>query len=406
MRTYHQVAEPLQMTELAVLAKERPGISVSIYVPTNERRGHEIAQEPLLLRRLVEDVDRQLVAKGWRNGEIAAFLAPLYDLAAPDQTFWPYQQRALAIFLAQDFYALYQLPHPCPPQARVGTHFWLRPLLSAIGADGTFYVLALSQKKVQLYRGTGVQLTEIAVPQLPTALAETLRFDQFERSLQLHSASSSGGATAGRRAAVFHGQGSAGDERIKHQQVDRFLQEVAQAVNRQLATAHAPLFLAGVDQIQNLYRHHNRYQHLVSANLQGNIDHLSLVELHRACLRLFHAHQEEMTAAALERYQELVPALYTVTGIEAVLQAAERGRVETLFFAPIEMASDALAAAQEHWGIIEPVTGHVTYHDPPEDADEELIDCALLHTLRNGGTIYPVAAEQMPAETLSAILRY
>ncbi|MCB0184230.1 MAG: hypothetical protein KDE31_08200 [Caldilineaceae bacterium] len=406
MRTYNQMPERLGMADLAELIQERPGLSVSFYLPTNERRGHEVPQEPLLLRRLVEDVGRQLAAKGWRAGEITTFLAPIAELAVPDQSFWPHQQRGLAIFRAQDFFAIYQLPEPTPPKTRIGTHFWLRPLISAIGADGHFYLLALSQNKVQLYRGLGDVLAPMTVPQLPTALGETLRYDQFERTLQFHSTSSSGGASTGRRAAVFHGQGDAGDERIKHQQLDRFLQEVAEAVHRRLAGQRAPLFLAGVDYIQSIYRRHNHYPHLMMANVPGNVDHLTPVELRTATWPLCKEYQAELTKDALKRFVELTPLTRTADNIETVVHAAQMQQVDSLFVSPLVDDADAHLPATEHWGTVDATTGYITRHTAPEPADEELVDYAVLQVLRHGGTVYPIPAEQMPGEIMAAILRY
>jgi hypothetical protein len=399
MRIQNQMPDQLQPTALADLISERPGPVVSIYMPTNERLGHAVPQEPLLLRQLVAQISGQLTAKGWTPREIRPFLQPLEELAAPNHVFWHTQQRGLAIFLAQDFFKIYHLPHTCLPQAQLGAHFALRPLLPLLQADEPFYLLTLSQNKVQLYHGTAAQLAALTVPALPTTLAEILRYDQFERSLQYHSSGSSGGASTGRRAAIFHGQGAAGDERIKHQQLDRFLQAVEQSVTAYLADQRAPLFLAGVAYIQQIYRQHNHYANLAAANLPGNVDQALPSELHRACQALLTAYHEAAKAAALARYIDLAPGVQTVAGIDQVLPAAQQKRIDTLFV-PAAFTAPAL------WGHVDPVTGQLFVSELPTPADEELINLALIHTLRARGTVYPVVPTALPNGAIGAILRY
>ena len=77
--------------------------------------------------------------------------------------------------------------------------------------------------------------------------------------------------------------------------------------------------------------------------------------------------------------------------------AAYHGRVETLFVAcNVQQCSTFEPAAQTIQVASEATLEH-----------EDLLDCGALHTFLNSGTVYAVAADQVPdAAPLVAVLRY
>jgi len=80
-----------------------------------------------------------------------------------------------------------------------------------------------------------------------------------------------------------------------------------------------------------------------------------------------------------------------------VVLAAYHGRVETLF----------VACNVQQWGTFEPATQTIQVASEATLEHEDLLDCAALHTFLSSGTVYPVAADQVPdAAPLAAVLRY
>ena len=66
-----------------------------------------------------------------------------------------------------------------------------------------------------------------------------------------------------------------------------------------------------------------------------------------------------------------------------------------------------VATELQQWGSFDPDTDEVYLHPAAEPGDIDLLDFAAVHTILNGGTVYSVAAEQMPDNTpLATIFRY
>ncbi len=180
------------------------GPCVSIYMPT-ERKGAETQQGPIRLKNLLTQVEAELSALGERTQDIEELLAPVHSLISGNQ-FWQRQSDGLAILLAPDVMATYRLPLPFKEMALVNDRFYVKPLLPMLFGDGIFYLLTLTQGGVHLLQGSRFSLSEVELGEdVPKSLAEELRYDEFEPSLQLHTASTP--STGGRGAAVFHGQG-------------------------------------------------------------------------------------------------------------------------------------------------------------------------------------------------------
>jgi hypothetical protein len=66
-----------------------------------------------------------------------------------------------------------------------------------------------------------------------------------------------------------------------------------------------------------------------------------------------------------------------------------------------------VAAGEQQWGILNPVTNEIELHDQMESGDEPLLDLATVRTYLKGGTVYAVEPEMMPGGTpAAAVLRY
>lgn len=379
--------------ELEPLLSECKGPCVSLFLPTAAVSGRELQAAALLLRNLLNQATDQLTAQGLTPAAIEQLLAPVSAVAEPNQTFWGEQHNGLAIFAASADCIAYRLPLSLPVLAVVDQHFYIRPLLPLIDGDENFYVLALSQNSVRLLHGTRYQMTEVDLTDTPTSLGEALRYDEFERSLQLHTAGSMTGSS--RAPVIFHGQGVAGDETITHTSLLRFFHSIERTVTSRLNRTHAPLLLAGVAADQGLYRQVNHYPHLLERGIPGNYDKAPTHALHDAAWTIVAPYFLGARNRALTRYQQLAGQGdgHTMTEIKNVVLAAVYHQVDTIFTPPnIQL-----------WGRFIPEGHQVVIHKEAEPGDEELINLAVVHTLKNNGAAYLVGPE---ASTVAAILRH
>ena len=83
--------------------------------------------------------------------------------------------------------------------------------------------------------------------------------------------------------------------------------------------------------------------------------------------------------------------------LETVVPAAHYGRVDTLF----------VPLWHQVWGSLDASTGSIEVDEEPGPDNQDLLDLAAVHTLRNDGTVYPVEIEAIPGSGgIAAIFRY
>lgn len=383
MRPAKQHMDLLTEESLRGLLAEQTEACVSIFLPTH-LMGAETQQDPIRLKNLLREAEKQLTEIGMRSADAHALLRPLHDLVK-DSWFWQHQSEGLALFVTRGLLRRYRLPLRFEELVVVGGRFHLKPLLPMLVGDGRFYVLALSQGGIRLLQGTRHMLDEVGLKGVPRSLAEALQHDEFERAVQFHTGTSAGG---GDRAAMFHGHGTSGDEANLKKYILRFFHQLDRAVCECLAGERSPLVLAGVEYIRALYREANHYASLMSQGVDGNPDKLSAQELHQRGWETVAPSFQKERGDAVARFRRLLGARDQRVGgdIETVVPAAYFKRVETLFV-PIGLRC---------WGFFDPNTCEVQVDSEWRPGDEDLLNFALTHTLRNGGTVYAVAPDEMP----------
>jgi len=377
---------------LRELIEEGDGRHVSIFMPTH-RTGQETQQGPIRLKNLLVEAEERLQAAGLRTPEVAKLLEPAFKLVE-DSLFWQKQSDGLAIFASSKMARHYRLPLDFDELVVVADRFHIKPLLQLLSGDGRFYILAISQDQVRLLEGTRYTVDELDLEDAPKSLADALRFDDPEQRLQFHTASGPSGGR-GSRQAIFYGLGAPSDD--EKDNILRYFQKLDAGVQDLLAGERAPLVLAGVDYLLPIYQEANGYASLVDEGVVGNPDDLSAKELHRQAWAIVQPRFAEERKEALSLFRQLAETDRASDELEKVIPAAHHGRVDTLF----------VTLDHQQWGTFDPATNEVDVHQDAEAGDNDLLDTAAVQTLLNGGTVYAVQREQMPAETyLAAVLRY
>ena len=105
----------------------------------------------------------------------------------------------------------------------VADRFVITPLVAAVSNGDRFFVLAISQRRVRLFRGGRDGLVDVAVPGLPASSATRCGTTR-ERQLSVHSAGRQG---VDQITGVL--QGSPSDRDLRKQQLLRFFRIIDQA---------------------------------------------------------------------------------------------------------------------------------------------------------------------------------
>lgn len=380
----------LSRNELHELVQTSTRDCVSIFMPTH-RAGRETQQDPLRLKNLLDEAEGRLTSGGLRPPKVRELLGPVQALLT-DDWFWQHQGDGLAVFVAPGLFRSYRLPFAFEELLVVANRFHLKPLLPLLSGDGRFYILALSQKAVRLLQGSRYRISEVELKDVPESLAEALRYDGLEKTLQVHTGTPGG---AGERAAIFHGHSAGADE--KNESLQRYFRQIVPGIESLLNEGGGPLVMAGVDYLWPIYREVNTYPHLLEEGVTGNPETLSAEDLHQRAWAIVGPYFLKARQEAVARYKQRAETEQASQDLREIVPAAHYGRVETLF----------VAVGRQQWGVFEPDTNTVHLHSEANPDNEDLLDTAAIQTLLKGGAVYAVEPANMPDDApIAAIFRY
>lgn len=379
----------LTRDDIRELIEKQARWCVSIYLPTH-RAGKETREDSIRLGNLLKEAEQRLAAGGYRRPEIQEMLAPVRKLIK-DTIFWRYQSDGLAFFIAENFVRTYRLPAEFEELVIVTDRFHIKPLLPLLSGDGRFFILALSQNEVRLFQGSRYSVNDIELKNVPSSLAEALKYDDAERQLQFHTKT----GVPGRRAAIFHGHGVGIDDAKDN--ILRYFQAIDSGLHDILKNESAPMVLSGVEFLMPLYCEASAYPHILEQGIPGNPEEMSPEELHKRAWSIVDPIFQKAEKDAAGRYRGLLNSEQSSHDITKIVPAAFYGKVALLF----------VVIGSHQWGVFDPERNVVYLHAEAEPHDEDLLDFAAVHTFINGGMIYAVTQESMPdPRSIAAVYRY
>ena len=393
--------------DLTSLLQPQEGLTVSMYHPTVQAQGSVEPEEGSLhFKNLLAQAKTELTERGLQTKEIDALLAPAHDLLA-DRTFWQHQLKGLAVFVTKDGMRHWKMPFEVDELVSIGDSVHLKPLLPVLNLQGHFYVLALAQNQVQMYRATEHTIEEVDLEQwgVPTSLMEALRYDDLQKPESQHpNVSGPGrgqandtifGEAPGRRTHAFHGHGEDGEG--QKTQIRRFFNVLDDGLAKPLARETAPMVLAGVEYLHPIFKEVTSYNHVLDEGVDGNPEGLRPDELHARAWRIVQPHFRERIRDSKDRYHAGHVRGTASDDLADVLAAAYEGRVGILF-----ARRDASA-----WGVFDLAGRSATLRGEPGAGDVDLVDLACRQTLATGGEVFVVEEADMPSATaLAAVYRY
>jgi len=384
-------ADIVRMEDLRRLAAQRGTPCVSLYFPL-EARGADVGQNPAVLKNLLRKAEAQL--KEW-PAETEELLAPLRDLLR-DKSFWKQQSGGVAAFLSPAVSATFRLPIATPERLRVAEYFDLAPLLPLASEAGGFYILAVSLNAVRVLEGASGGFRQMNVPELPTDFQSALGYEQYDTSVQYHSASP---GARGKQPPLVHGHGDSDEDRLKKDILNYFRRigdALLPAIDREV-----PIVLAAVGAYFPICRQALGEDRVLEAGVEGNPELLSDLELwQRAYGQVILPAASDRRRRAADHLRELADRARVAHGFEDLALASLHGRVDTLLIDPEVV----------RWGTVDTEHCQVSLSEkPPEKHDEsqDLVAFILCETLANGGIAVPLTPDEAgDAELPAAVLRY
>jgi hypothetical protein len=358
---------------------------ISIYLPT-ARYGPEVNQGSIRLKRLLGEARERGAEAGLSPAELDERLAPV-EARLGDETFWNHQQDGLAIFVGPDGAVEHRVPVSFDELVTAGERYDLRPVVPAVSRGRSFYILALSQKRVRLLEASIAAARELPLGDVPTSLEDAVGHDWEEESLQMRSGQTGG---PGRQNATYHGHGDAGDRK---DEIRKFLHLVDRGLGDHLEDRTAPIVVAAVDYLIPMFRQLSKLN-VLPDGVEGSPDRLSVEELHEKALEVVGPHLRQQDRDLLDRLAETLHTGKAVAGLDEVLRTGTEARIATLFLDP----------SRELWGRMTNAHGEYELHEERNGSSEDLLDRALRLAHDAGAEVVPVSNGDLPDEAPVAAL--
>lgn len=378
--------------DLKTLSDADRGVCVSLYLPTHEA-GAATRENAIRFKNRVQDAAARLRERGYDDRDVDTLLSPAQKLIE-DNTFWQHQRKGLAMFLAADEQFQYKLPLAPEELSMVSDRFHLKPLLPLLTDDGRFYILAVTLNKVRLLEATRYSVSEVALGDAPTSLAEALRYDDdAEPTLRAYATAGSGSGTP------LQAQGA--EEVDRKEDILRFFTVLDNGLRKVLEPQGDRIPVVFVGNVTNfpIYQEANHYNGLMEHFVEDNPEVMSDEKLHERAWELVSAHfgeRREKDAEAF-RAKQGSDAERASSNLEDVLPASYDSRVQTLF----------VPLRQHRWGRYDPEARTAEFHDEMGTESHDLFDLAAVHTLLNGGTVYAAEPQEVPGEgEVAAVYRF
>lgn len=366
------------------LANEEHDVCISIYLPTHEM-GEEVQQDPIRLKNLLSEAREQLKEHEVSDQTIEELLEEPKKLL--DQPlFWQHNNKGLALFVTEDNFDYYRIPHRFKERVMVDDHFLITPLVPMITLEGTFCILALSQKNVRLLRCTRAGVLEIELENSPTSMEEFKQYDVYEKSM----------AQSGSRRtqSMFHGWGDAALERNT---IENYLKNIENEVTKILRQRNDPLIVTGVEEAVAIYKKVNHYSRLMDDAITENPDPKSNEAIKDEGWKVIQSYFLQDMYADIKRFGDLSGSDKQSDNLTKIVEAAYYGKIESLFV-PI---------GEHSWGWFDKERDVVHHSKEPRNGEHDLINMAAIKTLTQSGNVYALEKDDMPnGSSIAAIFRY
>jgi hypothetical protein len=368
-------------------------VCASFYIPTHEVGG-EWRGDRIQLKNLLQDAEQQLEQMDIPEEDIDKLLEPARDMLL-DESSWDEMREGLSIFTTPDSNYIFRLPFNVEPEIVIGERFHITPTLPWLAQNGVFYILTLSQNRIRLLECHPEGCEQIDLGPTPTRMQEALEYDDPERRLTLHTSEQQGDRIPSGDPAVFHGHGVGSDNQDAN--LRRFMQQVAKGVEDHLGAKNAPLLLYGVEENAAMYRDINKYPHLMEAFIHGNPDEKDAAQIADKASETLQDYYRRSQSKALERFNNHRGTDQVVDDLKAVLTHAFQARVAYLF-----------VSIDDHiWGQFDPDTLEIKKNGNAGSKPVDLLNLCAIYTLKHGGEVYALPADEMPVESpVAALIRF
>jgi hypothetical protein len=377
------------------LANYKGDCCVSLFLGSHSS-GVEVNEhyDPINFKNQLQEIARRLGEKGYEQGMVERLLEPGFELVRNNE-FWTQQSPGFAVFIADGFFKYIKMPNPPVEELTViEPTFYVTPLIPLMTSKEYFYLLVISKQSAKLFKADsyGMQIVPVELPQ---SIEEVKRLSGGD-STTFRTGESGRRAPSAAFPGSIHGAGG-GNPGDKDNMLTYFEAVDDILWDKVFKTENAPLLLAGVEYVLPIYRSAADYHYLWPEALTGNRDQQETTSLYNDAMQVMKPYFEQRVNKALENYMNNSANGLTSSIAADVIPAAYYSQVAQLF----------VTKGEHIWGTFDETSNELVFHDSPNEDGEDLIDNAVVKTLANGGEVFLLEKERMPADCqIAAMMRF
>ena len=318
----------MNTSDINQMLAERGSLCVSIVVPTHRYR-RERMQDPQLIHKAVQKAKQLLDNSAWPKEDIQKIVQQLD--AVIEKIDYLRLQEGLALFVSPNLSKLFLLPFAVKEKIMLGKNFEVRDLFYYNQFLMPYYLLAVSKKRIPLYRGEGSNLHEIRNNDFPKQYED--EYEYVRPSL---------GKLPSPGLKSFDGDKSIVQE-TRH---IAFLKQVDEAMDKYVRK-DIPLLVAGTT--EQLANFENISQHVpqLVGKINGNYAHDAVHTLSDLAWQNITAYIKNSHGNILLKLQEDIGKGLAIDGIRNAWKAAKEGKAATLLVEKDYQASAYVETADE-----------------------------------------------------------
>ncbi len=363
--------------------------TISLFMPTHQKGSEQEArQDAIRFKNLIKEGEKLMRESGVDKEIIEEYIRTTEQLTS-DVKFWRYQEKGLSLFVVKDQLSVLQSPLTFDPLVRFGMAPFILPLIPQLYAsEQTYFVLKLKKEGVQLYKGNPFSIKECDISdKVPKRLEDVVGYDYEDRHVAFRSAGPGGPSK-------FSGGygGTIGDDK---EEILRYFRAINKGILPLLhKDPNAPLVISCQEHYFPIYSQANTYAHLYHSPIPEASKDPDPKTL-RTHLEPFFSKDRD---ARLESYSSLAGTGKTSRDIHAILNAAQSGRIDTVF----------VAGAGEIKNVATPTQESIYQPEATKDDMEVMINKAVIEVITKGGRAYAALSSEFPGaeSAVYALLRY
>ncbi len=304
------------------------------------------------------------------------------DNLLDDTEFWKHRTVGLVIFGDEKGYEAVSLPHDIDELSYVDNQFLVTPLalMNSLGSD--FYVLDINHTRPRLVEVSSVGCQEVKLESMPSSFEEMTANIEYGKDLQHQS----GGSDR------FHGHT---DEAALQDDAMRYYRKIVEAVENHLEGHDDPVVLVGTENRIGEIRKLLTYHRVLEDYIEGNGEHMDETGLCNAGRPLVEKYNQTKRQTMVNQFAEIIPDRKLI-GIDEIHQAAQEGRIDTLFVPSYRITSDTVREGFDESIVVE----------LSDDNKIEPIEAVVRDVLSSGGRVQAVALDAFEDDQLRASCRY